>query len=103
MRGVLLSDLVRTSEAVSLASGRRVKINEIAGLLRRAAPEEIPVAVAFLSGELRQRQIGVGYAALGGLLRPASGDPAPAAPASGDPDPADPAANGIGATGPAGR
>jgi hypothetical protein len=52
MHGVLLSDLVRTSEAVSLASGRRVKIDEIAGLLRRAAPDEIPVAVAFLSGEL---------------------------------------------------
>jgi DNA ligase-1 len=65
--------LVRTSEAVSLASGRRVKIDEIAGLLRRAAPEEIPVAVAFLSGELRQRQIGVGYAALGGLLPAPSG------------------------------
>ncbi len=76
MHGVLLSDLVRTSEAVSLASGRRVKIDEIAGLLRRAAPDEIPVAVAFLSGELRQRQIGVGYAALGGLLREA-GPPAP--------------------------
>src|SRR2546421_199671 len=30
----------------------------------RAAPGEVPVAVAFLSGELRQRQIGVGYAAL---------------------------------------
>jgi DNA ligase-1 len=68
MRGVLLSELVRTSEAVSLASGRRVKIDEIAALLRRAGPGEIPVAVAFLSGELRQRQIGVGYAALGGLL-----------------------------------
>jgi ATP-dependent DNA ligase I len=76
MRGVLLSDLVRTSEAVSLASGRRVKIDEIAGLLRRATPDEIPVAVAFLSGELRQRQIGVGYAALGGLLRPAASSPA---------------------------
>ena len=78
MRGVLLSDLVRTSDAVSLASGRRVKINEIAGLLRRAAPGEVPVAVAFLSGELRQRQIGVGYAALGGLLRadlPTDGGP----------------------------
>jgi DNA ligase-1 len=70
---VLLSDLVRTSEAVSLTSGRRVKIDEIAALLRRAAPGEIPVAVAFLSGELRQRQIGVGYAALGGLLPAASG------------------------------
>jgi len=92
MRGVLLSDLVRTSEAVSLASGRWVKIDEIAGLLRRAAPEEIPVAVAFLSGELRQRQIGVGYAALGGLLRPAPGDPA--ASGMGATEPADPRAAG---------
>ncbi len=101
MRSVLLSDLVRTSEAVSLASGRRVKIDEIAGLLRRAAPEEIPVAVAFLSGELRQRQIGVGYAALGGLLRPAASDPAPGDPSASDPAPGDPAATGMGATEPA--
>jgi DNA ligase-1 len=85
MRGVLLSDLVRTSEAVSLASARRVKISEIAGLLRRAAPAEIPVAVAFLSGELRQRQIGVGYAALGGLLRPAGPDTARIRPGAEDP------------------
>jgi DNA ligase-1 len=83
MRGVLLSDLVRTSDAVSLAFGRRVKINEIAGLLRRTSPGEVSVAVAFLSGELRQRQIGVGYAALGGLLRadlPADGGPADGGP-----------------------
>ena len=98
MRGVLLSDLVRTSEAVSLASGRRVKIDEIAGLLRRAAPEEIPVAVAFLSGELRQRQIGVGYAALGGLLRPAASDPS-----ASDRSASDPSATGMSATEPAGR
>ncbi len=84
---MLLSDLVRTSDAVSLASGRRVKINEIAGLLRRASPGEVPVAVAFLSGELRQRQIGVGYAALGGLLRadPPAGGPADGGPAGGGP------------------
>ncbi len=93
MHGVLLSDLVRTSEAVSLASGRRVKIDEIAGLLRRAAPGEIPVAVAFLSGELRQRQIGVGYAALGGLLRPAASDPSAS----------DSSATGMSATEPADR
>jgi ATP-dependent DNA ligase I len=80
LRGVLLSDLVRTSDAVSVTSARRVKITEIAGLLRRASPGEVPVAVAFLSGELRQRQIGVGYAALGGLLRgdlPAGDGPGP--------------------------
>jgi DNA ligase-1 len=89
MRGVLLSELVRTSDAVSLASGRRVKIEEIAGLLRQAAPGEVPVAVAFLSGELRQRQIGVGYAALGGLLR--ADLPLTAGPAGSGPGP-DPAA-----------
>ena len=61
---VLLSELVTTSEAVTATTSRRAKIEAIAGLLRRAEPAEVPVAVAFLSGELRQRQIGVGYAAL---------------------------------------
>jgi len=59
---------VRTSDAVAASPGRRAKVAEIAALLRRAAPAEVPVAVAFLAGELRQRQIGVGYAALGDLL-----------------------------------
>jgi ATP-dependent DNA ligase I len=79
MHVVLLSELVRTSEAVAGAPGRRVKIDELASLLRRAAPEEVPVAVAFLSGELRQRQIGVGYAAIGDLLGAAPGAVADAA------------------------
>ena len=79
---VLLSELVRTSETVAEAPGRRVKIDELAGLLRRAAPDEVPVAVAFLSGELRQRQIGVGYAAVGGLLGTAPGTVAEAAQAA---------------------
>jgi ATP-dependent DNA ligase I len=66
---VLLRDVVGTSEAVTALPGRRAKIEQLAGLLRRAGRDEIPVVVAFLSGELRQRQIGVGYAALTGLLR----------------------------------
>jgi DNA ligase-1 len=66
---VLLQELVRTSDAVAAAPGRRAKVEEIAALLRRASAAEVPVAVAFLAGELRQRQIGVGYAALGDLLR----------------------------------
>ena len=65
---MLLTELVLTSQAVAATPRRGVKIGEIAGLLRPASPEEVPVVVAFLSGELRQRQIGVGYAALGGLL-----------------------------------
>jgi DNA ligase 1 len=64
---VLLRELVQTSEAVAATSGRTAKITEIAALLRRADPGEVPVVVAFLSGELRQRQIGVGYASLGDL------------------------------------
>ena len=66
---MLLTELVETSAAVAPAPGRRVKIAEIAGLLRRVPPGEVAIAVAFLSGELRQRQIGVGYAALTNLLR----------------------------------
>jgi DNA ligase-1 len=66
---VLLGELVQTSEAVAATSGRTAKITEIAGLLRRAHSGEVPVVVAFLSGELRQRQIGVGYASLGELFR----------------------------------
>jgi ATP-dependent DNA ligase I len=66
---VLLRELVQTSEAVAATSGRTAKIAEISALLRRAGSGEVPVVVAFLSGELRQRQIGVGYASLGELLR----------------------------------
>jgi ATP-dependent DNA ligase I len=65
---VLLTELVLTSQAVAATPRRGAKIDQIAGLLRTASPAEVPVVVAFLSGELRQRQIGVGYAALGGLL-----------------------------------
>ena len=68
---MLLTELVLTSQAVAATPRRSVKIDEIADLLRAASPAEVPVVVAFLSGELRQRQIGVGYAALGGL---AAGD-----------------------------
>jgi len=77
MRFVLLRELVKTSDAVAATPGRTAKIAEISALLRRAGPREVPVVVAFLSGELRQRQIGVGYASLPGLLgaAPPEGDP----------------------------
>jgi ATP-dependent DNA ligase I len=92
---VLLAELVETSASVATAPGRRVKIAEIAGLLRRVPPGEVAVAVAFLSGELRQRQIGVGYAALTNLLR-ASQSARPPAPGGGEGPPAqDPAAEPV--------
>ncbi len=61
---MLLDEVVRTWTAVSASAGRLAKIAELAGLLRATPPAEIPIAVAFLSGELTQRQIGVGYAAI---------------------------------------
>jgi DNA ligase 1 len=68
---VLLRELVETHAAVRATSARNAKIERLAALLRRLAPAEIPAAVAFLSGELTQRQIGVGWATLKDLPAPA--------------------------------
>ena len=65
---MLLDSVVRTSAAVAATPGRLAKIDQIAGLLQDVPAEEIAVAVSFLSGDLTQRQIGVGYAALADLL-----------------------------------
>ncbi len=65
---MLLDSVVQASVAVTATPGRLAKIEEIARLLREVPAAEIPVAVAFLSGDLTQRQIGVGYAALTDLL-----------------------------------
>jgi len=74
---MLLDGVVRTSAAVAASPGRLAKITEIASLLRQVPAAEIPAAVAFLSGELTQRQIGVGYAAIVDLLGPAGGGAEP--------------------------
>src|ERR1700758_1360019 len=65
---MLLDSVVRTSAAVAATSSRLAKIDHIASLLKDVPAEEIAVAVSFLSGDLTQRQIGVGYAALTDLL-----------------------------------
>ncbi|WP_153536085.1 ATP-dependent DNA ligase [Actinomadura macrotermitis] len=64
MGDVLLAEIAQTSEAVSASPARKVKVAALAACLRGAAPGEAAVVVAYLSGELPQRQIGVGYAAL---------------------------------------
>jgi ATP-dependent DNA ligase I len=73
---VLLSEVVTTSATVARSPGRKAKIGAIADLLALVPPDEVPIAVAFLSGELTQRQIGVGYAALTDLTQPDPPDPA---------------------------
>ena len=61
---VLLLEIAETSDAVASTSARLAKVERLAACLRLLEPAEVAVAVAFLSGELRQRQIGVGWASL---------------------------------------
>ena len=69
---MLLADLAAVSETVAATSARGGKVEALAGALRLASPAEAAIAVAYLSGELRQRQIGVGWAALRELPAPAA-------------------------------
>jgi DNA ligase 1 len=69
---VLLADVAAASAEVGTTSSRLGKIARLADLLAGADAEEIAVVVAWLSGELPQRQIGVGWAALRSLPEPAA-------------------------------
>jgi ATP-dependent DNA ligase I len=69
---MLLVRIAEVSEAVATTSGRLAKIDMLAVALREAGPLEVPIAVAYLSGELPQRQIGVGWAALRDGFPPAA-------------------------------
>ncbi|MFB4319747.1 ATP-dependent DNA ligase [Actinomadura sp. 21ATH] len=68
---MLLVEIARTSAAVAATAARKAKIELLAGCLRAAGPGEAPFVVAYLSGELPQRQIGVGYASLRDVPPPA--------------------------------
>ena len=68
---MLLSEIAEVSRAVAGTSARLAKIDMLAAALREAGPLEVPIAVAYLSGELPQRQIGVGWAALRDGFAPA--------------------------------
>jgi DNA ligase 1 len=59
-----LAELVTTSSAVTAVGGRLEKIDRLASLFRRLAPDEVAIAVAFLSGSTRQGRLGVGGAAI---------------------------------------
>ncbi|MGD1254342.1 ATP-dependent DNA ligase [Mycobacterium seoulense] len=71
---MLLLDVATTSRDVGGTSSRLGKVDHIAGLLRRAAadPDGVAIVVSWLSGELPQRQIGVGWASLRSRPPPAS-------------------------------
>ena len=66
-----LADVAAVSADVGATSSRLAKAARLADLLRAADPDDVAVVVAWLSGELPQRQIGVGWAALRSLPAPA--------------------------------
>jgi DNA ligase 1 len=67
-----LADLASTSDVVGATSKRLAKRAALADLLHRLDPDDVATAVAWLSGELRQRQIGVGWASLRAVPEPAA-------------------------------
>ena len=67
---VLLADLARASETVASTSARSGKTAALAAVLRELRPDEVGIAVGFLSGTLER--LGVGYASLRELPAPAS-------------------------------
>lgn len=62
--------MVRTSGAVGATRSRTAKAAAIAGLLRRAEPDELAPLTAWLAGEPTQGRLGVGGRTLAGAGRP---------------------------------
>ncbi|HEY3715714.1 MAG TPA: ATP-dependent DNA ligase [Jatrophihabitantaceae bacterium] len=69
---MLLDDVAAASAEIAQTSARGAKVARLAALLRQLGPDEAAVAASWLSGELPQRQIGVGWAALRDIGPPAA-------------------------------
>ena len=71
---MLLDEIAQTSFTVASTSSRLAKIARLAECLGQAGPEEVGIAVCYLSGVLPQGTVGVGWAALK-ELPPTARDP----------------------------
>ena len=67
-----LVELAEASSEIATTGARSAKTKRLAALLRAADTEDVPTIVAWLSGELLQRRIGVGWAALSDIPPPAA-------------------------------
>ncbi len=61
---MLFDEIARASIEVGGTHSRLAKIDLLSGVLRRLRPDEVPVAVSYLSGALPQGTVGVGWASL---------------------------------------
>ena len=64
-----LAEVVAASTEVAATTSRSRKIAILAELLRRLEPDEVPIAVGFLSGLPRQGRVGVGHSTVYGVDR----------------------------------
>src|SRR5215207_9244590 len=72
---MLLEEIAQASADVGATRSRLAKVARLAECLSHASPDEVAVAVAYLSGFLPQGTVGVGWAALRELPPPASPPP----------------------------
>ncbi|HEU5263458.1 MAG TPA: hypothetical protein VFU34_02400, partial [Gaiellaceae bacterium] len=67
---MLFHEIARASQDVASTPARLAKVVRLADCLARACAREISIAVSYLTGELPQGTIGVGWAALRELPPP---------------------------------
>jgi DNA ligase-1 len=68
---MLLEEVAATSADVAATSSRLKKVERISSVLAELRPDEVPIAVAYLSGVLPHGSIGVGWASLRDVPAPA--------------------------------
>jgi DNA ligase 1 len=71
----LLAEVVRASAAVAATSSRLEKTRLIAQCLRALEPGEVEIALPYLSGEVRQGKLTIGYATLRSAMGGAAAAP----------------------------
>src|SRR5689334_7189325 len=79
-----LAELVEVSASVAATSGRLQKIAQLASLLTRLRPDEVPIAIGFLIGWPRQGKIGIGWSTISSACEDAQ-EKAATVPSSPDP------------------
>ena len=72
---MLLTEVVTVSQGVSSTRSRSKKIELLAQILRRLAPEEAAVAVSYLAGKPRQSRLGAGWATVYGIEASPAAEP----------------------------
>ncbi|PRB08161.1 ATP-dependent DNA ligase [Microbacterium sp. MYb62] len=72
---MMLSEVVSTADEVAATSSRLAKVDALARLLARPAPEEVASLVGLLLAAPRQGRLGVGWRGLTAIDIPHAGDP----------------------------